>query len=264
MPPDLPIVALENIVKQYDAPAGGTVAPVLRDVTLAVGRGESVAIVGPSGSGKSTLLNIIGTLDRPTTGRVLLSGQDLASLNDAALAAIRRDRVGFVFQLHHLLPQCTVLENVLVPILAEPHAKTSAAEVRARRLLTRVGLADRLDYRPGLLSGGERQRVAVARALIREPALLLADEPTGSLDRESAENLTALLADINRQDGVTLIVVTHAGSLAARMGRTLELRDGQLREEPRGNIASRSQPPGNELRGERPQGDGRKAPEPQA
>jgi len=223
-----PIVALVNVVKQYDSPAGGQAEPILKDVTLDVAEGESIAIVGPSGSGKSTLLNIIGTLDRPTRGRVLLSGKDLAIASDAELAAVRGQRIGFVFQLHHLLAQCTVLENVLVPVLADPKATTSAAQVRAKRLLARVGLAGRLDYRPGQLSGGERQRVAVARALIREPALLLADEPTGSLDRAAADNLGQLLADINREEGVTLIVVTHAAALAARMARILELRDGQL------------------------------------
>jgi len=223
-----PIVTLENISKQYDSPAGGAAAPILRDVTLSVAAGESLAIVGPSGSGKSTLLNIIGTLDRPTSGRVLVGGKDLAGASDAELAAVRGQRIGFVFQLHHLLPQCTVMENVLVPVLAEPHATTSAAKVRAKRLLARVGLSDRLDYRPGQLSGGERQRVAVARALIREPMLLLADEPTGSLDRAAADNLGQLLIDINREDGVTLIVVTHAAALAERMARVMELRDGRL------------------------------------
>jgi ABC-type lipoprotein export system ATPase subunit len=223
-----PIVALEHVFKEYAAPGGGTAAPILKDISLAVAAGESVAIVGPSGSGKSTLLNIIGTLDRPTRGRMLLDGKDLAAASDAELAAVRGTRIGLVFQLHHLLPQCTVLENVLVPVLADPKATTSAAEVRARRLLARVGLGERLDYRPGQLSGGERQRVAVARALIREPALLLADEPTGSLDRAAADNLGQLLVDLNRQDGITLIVVTHAAALAARMARILELRDGQL------------------------------------
>jgi ABC-type lipoprotein export system ATPase subunit len=223
-----PIVALEHVDKEYAAPGGGAATPILKDITLTVAAGESVAVVGPSGSGKSTLLNIIGTLDRPTRGRMLLDGRDLAAATDAELAAVRGTRIGLVFQLHHLLPQCTVLENVLVPVLADPKATTAKAEIRARRLLARVGLAERLDYRPGQLSGGERQRVAVARALIREPALLLADEPTGSLDHAAADNLGQLLVDLNREDGITLIVVTHAAALAARMARVLQLQDGQL------------------------------------
>jgi ABC-type lipoprotein export system ATPase subunit len=221
-----PLMVLENVTKCYDSP-GGEVAPaVLQEVSLTVAAGESVAIVGPSGSGKSTLLNIMGTLDRPTSGRVLLDRQDLSDLGDNALAAFRNQRIGFVFQLHHLLPQCTALENVLVPTLAGGGPKD--ADDRARQLLERVGLKDRMDYRPGQLSGGERQRVAVARALINRPALLLADEPTGSLDRAAAEHLADLLAELNHEEGVTLVVVTHSAPLAERMGRMIELRDGHL------------------------------------
>jgi len=266
--PETPILELENVVKQYDAPGGpvrppvlggGAATAILRGITLSVAAGDALAIVGPSGSGKSTLLNIMGTLDRPTSGRVRLEGRDLANLDDEALAAIRNRRIGFVFQLHHLLPQCTALENVLVPTLApgarqadvarparpavenraqtrprpdEPaaahEAQGESAEDRARRLLERVGLGERLDYRPGQLSGGEHQRVAVARALINRPALLLADEPTGSLDRASSDDLAELLAKLNREEGLTLVVVTHSAALAARMKRQLELRDGQL------------------------------------
>ena len=257
--PDTPILELENVVKQYQAPDGTAATAVLRGITLAIAPGESLAIVGPSGSGKSTLLNIMGTLDRPTSGRMLLEGRDLAGATDEALAAVRNRRIGFVFQLHHLLPQCTALENVLVPTLAPgarqadvarlarpavgnveppqprldkpavPHgAERESPEGRARRLLSRVGLAERLSYRPGQLSGGERQRVAVARALINKPAILLADEPTGSLDRASAEDLASILAELNHEDGVTLVVVTHSSALAAQMGRRLELKDGQL------------------------------------
>ena len=224
--PDPSLIILDNVTKRYDGPAGQSVEPVLQGISLALGPGESVAVVGPSGSGKSTLLNIMGTLDRPTSGRVLLDGKDLASLSDDALAAIRNRRIGFVFQLHHLLPQCTALENVLVPTLAGGGPKD--APDRAEKLLDRVGLKDRMEYRPGQLSGGERQRVAVARALINRPALLLADEPTGSLDRAAAEHLTDLLAQLNREEGVTLVVVTHSPAMAGRMGKTLELRDGQL------------------------------------
>jgi lipoprotein-releasing system ATP-binding protein len=189
-----------------------------------------VAIVGPSGSGKSTLLHIIGTLDRPTAGRVLLEGRDLATLTALEVAVVRNRQIGFIFQGHYLLPQCTVLENVLVPTLADPGdsaARDNAAK-RAERLLTRVGLADRVSHRPGQLSGGERQRAAVVRALINQPALLLADEPTGSLDHMSADELTQLLAELNREEKVTLIVVTHARDLAHQMNRVLELKNGRL------------------------------------
>jgi ABC-type lipoprotein export system ATPase subunit len=233
------ILELVDVAKQYEA--GGPVPArrdstwrdggpeVLRGVNLRVAAGESLAVVGPSGSGKSTLLNIIGGLDRPSRGRVLFDGQDLADLGDADLARFRNRRIGFVFQLHHLLPQCTVLENVLVPTLVGGEgADKEEADLRARRLLARVGLGDRLDFRPGRLSGGERERVAVARALVNQPALLLADEPTGSLDRKTAENLIALLVELNAEEGVTLVVATHAETLAARMGRVLELEDGVL------------------------------------
>jgi len=223
------ILELVDVAKRYETggPDGGL--EVLRGVNLRVAAGESLAVVGPSGSGKSTLLNLIGGLDRPSAGRVLFEGRDLADLNDADLARFRNRRIGFVFQLHHLLPQCTVLENVLVPTLVGGDgAEKEEALLRAERLLARVGLGDRLTYRPGRLSGGERERVAVARALVNRPALLLADEPTGSLDRRTAENLMALLAELNEEEGVTLVVVTHAETLADRMGRTLELEDGVL------------------------------------
>ncbi len=224
------LLELINIARQYSTPNGAADAPyVLKDVTLRVDSGESVAITGPSGSGKSTLLNIIGALDRPTAGRVLLNGKDLSQLNDDELATVRNRQIGFVFQLHHLLPQYTVLENVLVPTLADASRSTGDdAESRAHRLLERVGLEHRLSYRPGQLSGGERQRVAVVRALINNPRLLLADEPTGSLDRAAADNLAQLLVELNREEGVTLIMVTHSLDLAERMARVLELKDGVL------------------------------------
>lgn len=188
-----------------------------------------MAILGPSGCGKSTLLNIVGTLDSPTSGQVLLEGTDIQSLKEREIAQVRNHRIGFVFQLHHLLPQCTVLENVLIPTLAGP-AKRSGPELteRAERLLQKVGLAGRRFHRPGQLSGGERQRAAVVRALINEPQLLLADEPTGSLDHASAESLGDLLAELNRDEAVTLITVTHSAELARRMGRIFCIRDGAL------------------------------------
>jgi len=225
-----PQLKLTGVTKRYRGQVSGE-APVLDGVDLGVSRGESVAILGPSGCGKTTLLNIIGTLDRPDAGEVRLEGQDLARLSARELAGVRNRQIGFVFQMHHLLPQCTVLENVLVPTLATTNeGLRDAAPERARRLLERVGLGARLHYRPGQLSGGERQRVAVVRALINEPQLLLADEPTGALDRASAETLAQLLGDLNHETGVTLIVVTHSLDLARRMQRMLELRDGQLRD----------------------------------
>jgi len=224
-----PLLKLTDVSKRYESPHGAEAVSVLRDIQLEIGRAESVAIVGPSGSGKSTLLNIIGTLDRPSSGQVLLDSRDLSRLDDVQLAAVRNREIGFIFQAHHLLPQCTVLENVLVPTLAgrDPALRTGAGE-RAKRLLEKVGLESRLGYRPGQLSGGERQRVAVVRALINQPKLLLADEPTGALDRASAQNLADLLVQLNNDQSVTLIVVTHALDLAKRMGRMLELRDGRL------------------------------------
>lgn len=224
-----PLLQLTNITKHYTTPGGAAPLPVLRGVSFEVARGEAVAIVGPSGSGKSTLMNILGTLDRPSAGTVQLDGRDLTALGEIELAAARNREIGFVFQAHHLLPQCTVLENVLVPTLAGGDAAGRATALEyAKKLLTRVGLAERLAHRPGQLSGGERQRVAVVRALINRPKLLLADEPTGALDRVSAEALAQLLVELNQEEGVTLIVVTHSPDLARRMGRVLEMRDGQF------------------------------------
>ena len=224
-----PLLKLIDVSKRYASPTSTESVAVLREVTIELQRGESVAIVGPSGSGKSTLLNIMGTLDRPSSGQVLLDGRELSGLDDIQLAAVRNREIGFIFQSHHLLPQCTVLENVLVPTLANKDAALrNGAVERATRLLETVGLGARLTHRPGQLSGGERQRVAVVRALINQPKLLLADEPTGALDRASAQTLGDLLVQTNREEGVTLILVTHALDLAMRMGRVMEFRDGQL------------------------------------
>jgi lipoprotein-releasing system ATP-binding protein len=224
-----PLLKLTRVTRRYDFPNESGALTVLDDVSLEVARGESLAIVGPSGSGKSTLLQIIGTLDRPTSGSVELNGQDLGTLDDQQLATVRNRQIGFVFQSHYLLPQCTVIENVLVPTLAcEAAAARDGAPERAGRLLRRVGLGERISHRPGELSGGERQRVAVVRALINQPQLLLADEPTGSLDQASARELGQLLLELNREEGVTLIVVTHALELAHRMARVLELKEGRL------------------------------------
>jgi ABC-type lipoprotein export system ATPase subunit len=223
------MLELVNISKSYESPGTNGSVQVLRDITLDVHGGESVAIVGPSGSGKSTLLNIIGALDRPSTGKIVFDGQDIVQLDDDALSEIRSRKIGFVFQLHHLLSQCTVLENVLVPTLAvKDGSARGEARDRAIDLLENVGLKDHLNHRPGELSGGQRQRVAVVRALINKPSLLLADEPTGSLDKASSENIVELLVDLNLQERVTLIVVTHSMHLAECMGRTLQLADGVL------------------------------------
>lgn len=219
------LLKLENVCKVYPTAVNGGLE-VLKNVNLQINAGQSAAIVGPSGSGKSTLLNIIGTLDLPTGGSVTLDGQALLGLNEKEQAAIRNRKIGFVFQLHHLLPQCTVLENVIIPSLVNEAARD--VEQRARTLIEQVGLSDRSNYRPGQLSGGERQRVAVVRAMINSPKLLLADEPTGSLDRTSAEKLVDLLVDMNRKHGMAMIVVTHSMQLAERMDMVFELADGRL------------------------------------
>jgi len=224
---ETPLLQLENISREFPSAENGEPLRVLRGLSLEIDHGESIAIVGPSGCGKSTLLNIIGTLDQPTTGKVTLDGQDLNTLDDNALAALRNRKIGFIFQSHHLLPQCTVMENVLVPTLAHGQA-TATDEELGQRLLERVDLGERLAHRPGQLSGGERQRVAVVRALINQPKLLLADEPTGALDQTTADKLGQLLVELNQEENVTLITVTHSADLANRMARTLELLDGQL------------------------------------
>ena len=225
----MPMLAeLKNVTKSYAS--GDSAVPVLAGCDFAINDGETVAIVGPSGSGKSTLLNLLGALDQPESGEVIVDGKNLASLKPDELAAFRNTEVGFIFQLHHLLPHCSVLENVLVPTLARKATKAECAAFRERavKLLESVGLSHRLEHRPGQLSGGERQRVAVARALITSPKLLLADEPTGALDRENAARLTELLADMNQREKVAVVMVTHAPELAQKMGRVLELRDRNL------------------------------------
>ena len=218
------LLQVQGVTKAYDAPAGPL--PVLNGVDLCLEPGDTVAVVGPSGCGKSTLLNLIGALDRPTSGAITCDGEDLQNLDSTQLAHFRNRHVGLVFQFHHLLPQCTVLENVLVPTLVNKDA--DAPRDRARKLLDRVGLSDREDYRPGHLSGGDRQRAAVVRALINKPRLLLADEPTGSLNEESAEQLTRLLLELNQEEHMALLVVTHSMAVAQHMGRILELRNGML------------------------------------
>ena len=227
MPNTAPLLQLENVSREFPSTEGGEPLPVLRGLSLDVVSGESLAVIGPSGCGKSTLLNLIGTLDKPTDGSITFDGRDLGGLDDHELAELRNREMGFIFQSHHLLPQCTVIENVLVPTLA--HGSTTTADKeRAHRLLERVGLGERLAHRPGQLSGGERQRAAVVRALINEPQLLLADEPTGALDEATADQLGQLLVELNTEENLTLITVTHSPDLAARMAHTVKLADGQI------------------------------------
>jgi lipoprotein-releasing system ATP-binding protein len=222
------VLIATNVSKTYPTPRGDL--SVLKNVSLSVDRGNAAAIMGPSGSGKSTLLYILGSLDAPSSGTVTLDGQDPFALDERAQAAFRNKRIGFVFQDHSLLPQCSVLENVLAPTLVAPANEREAGqdEARARELLTQVGLADRLDHRPGELSGGEKQRAAIARALIREPLLLLCDEPTGNLDRASADNVAALLLDMHQRRHTILIVVTHSTALAERFAVRYEMSGGEL------------------------------------
>ena len=219
------VLRLENVYKQYESEDCSPVK-VLKGISLTVKRGNSIAIVGPSGCGKSTLLNILGSLDSPTSGNIQLDGQELANLSEPELATVRNQKIGFIFQSHHLLPQCSVLENVLVPTLAEKGKASFDAIERAKQLLERSGLEHRLTHRPSQLSGGECQRVAVVRALINQPSLILADEPTGALDYSNAESMTELLVKLNLEDKATLIVVTHSTELAAKMGATYKLQNG--------------------------------------
>ncbi|MFC2155592.1 ABC transporter ATP-binding protein [Acidobacteriota bacterium] len=225
------LLELNHIEKKYPLPSGMGEIAVLKNISLKIGLGESIAVVGPSGSGKSTLLNIIGSLDKPTSGSVSFAGKNLAHLNDAELSKIRNLEMGFVFQLHHLLPQCTVLENVLIPTIPfAPKKGEGDAKASAIKLLQKVGLETHLDYFPAQLSGGELQRTAVVRALMNKPKLVLADEPTGSLDRESSENLGRLLVELNNEEDTTLIVITHSKEIARLMDRTYKLQNGQLEE----------------------------------
>jgi lipoprotein-releasing system ATP-binding protein len=222
----MPDLSVENVTKEYPTRADPLV--VLRGTSLSLNAGENLAILGPSGSGKSTLLYIIGTLERPTSGRITIGGHDITSLDETRLADFRNQQVGFVFQDHHLLPQCSVLENVLLPTIANGAARP-AAVARARMLLDRVGLSQRLDHRPAELSGGERQRAAIARALIRQPALVLADEPTGNLDRTNAAAVGRLLLEMQQAENSMLVVVTHSQELASLFKRRMEIDEGKLK-----------------------------------
>jgi lipoprotein-releasing system ATP-binding protein len=225
------VLTVDNVTKSYATPRGDL--PILNGVTLTLDRGEAIAIMGPSGSGKSTLLYILGVLDAPSSGTVKLDGEDPFTLGEREQAAFRNARIGFVFQDHSLLPQCSVFENVLAPTLVasasdERSGNANDDQARARELLSQVGLADRLDHRPGELSGGEKQRAAIARALIRDPLLVLCDEPTGNLDRASAETVGALLLDLHTRRNTTLVVVTHSAALAERFPVRYEMNGGRL------------------------------------
>jgi lipoprotein-releasing system ATP-binding protein len=219
------LLKLEKISKSY---AKDRV--ILDQLSLEISAGERVAIVGPSGSGKTTLLNLIGTLDRPDSGKMVFDGQDLSAMNDNQLAQFRNRKIGFVFQMHHLLPQLSLWENVLLPTLTDPALQGKETEERAKRLIERVGLSGVVGQKPSELSGGECQRTAVVRALINRPALLLADEPTGALDQKSSGNLTDLLIELNKEEGVALVVVTHSMEVAKKMDRIYRLENGKLVE----------------------------------
>jgi len=216
------LAEFQNVSKQYDH-------PVLKEISLTIHRGDSIAIVGPSGSGKSTLLNILGTLDHPTSGRVILNGKAVDKLDDNQLAGIRNQFIGFVFQLHYLLPQLTLLENTLLPVLpVKDKLVVKKAEQRAYKFLDRVGLNDRVKHLPGELSVGECQRAAVVRALINNPGLLLADEPTGSLDEVNTASLGILLGELNREEEMGMVIVTHSMEIARRMKVIYKLHSGRL------------------------------------
>ncbi|MCA9135884.1 MAG: ABC transporter ATP-binding protein [Planctomycetales bacterium] len=218
-------LSVQNVSKSF--PTAGQPLEVLRDVSLQLSGGQSMAIVGPSGSGKSTLLQILGTLDRPDDGTVMVDGDDPFVLDDTELARWRNQKIGFIFQDHHLLPQLSVIENVLVPALAT--GKTSQQQIgRATELLDSVGLADRVTHLPSQLSGGERERVAIARALLMRPALVLADEPTGNLDEETGERVLKLLLDLTRRQNKTLIMATHSPEVVPFADRVFRVHDGQL------------------------------------
>ena len=219
-----PIIQIENLHKTFEKPRH---LPVLKGIHLEIQRAELLCIIGASGVGKSTFLHILGTLDRPSQGTVLFEGKDVFSLNEHHLAEFRNQKIGFVFQFHHLLTEFTALENIMMPALIKGERPLEAAK-RAMTLLTDIGLADRSSHRPGELSGGEQQRVAVARALILEPRLLLADEPTGNLDTHTGEEVFTLIKNLNTQKGITMALVTHNERLAAQADRVVRMVDGRI------------------------------------
>ena len=226
------MIEISNLSKSFPSPDGEEAVNVFSGVDLEVEEGSSVAIVGPSGSGKSSLLNIIGLLDKPTGGKLIVDQKDLNQLGKEEVSAYRNQTVGFVFQAHHLLPSCTVIENVMLPGLAGFGGKiTGSLKDRANQLLEEVGLGHRTTHFPGQISGGERQRVAVARSLINQPSVLLADEPTGALDKRNSENLVKLLKELNEEKSLTLVMVTHSSGSASQMKKAYHLDEGSLRQE---------------------------------
>ncbi|MBK94719.1 MAG: ATP-binding protein [Planctomycetaceae bacterium] len=218
-------LVIQDLKKEY--PTRGEPLEILKGIDLSLNQGDNLAVIGPSGSGKSTLLNVLGTLDHPTSGSYTLNGTDPFALDENELAAFRNANIGFIFQEHHLLPQLSVIENVLIPTMAD--GKPGSEQIaRAEELIERVGLTDRLHHRPAELSGGERERVAVARSLICRPSLVLADEPTGNLDRRNAQQIGELLLEIQQAEEMVLVVVTHSSDLAAMLDQKLEINDGRL------------------------------------
>jgi lipoprotein-releasing system ATP-binding protein len=218
-----PLVTVQNVTKTFEHE--GRSLEVLKGIDLEIASGEMLTIVGPSGAGKSTLLHLIGTLDLPTQGQILYGGRDVTRLGSSDLAEFRNRSIGFVFQFHHLLPEFTALENVMMPGLIQGGRRL---EDRARRLLDEVGLSERLTHRPGELSGGEQQRVALARALLMEPRLVLADEPTGNLDSQTSDSVQSLIFDVNQRHGITFLIVTHSRDFAAMMPRQVSMKDGRI------------------------------------
>jgi ABC-type lipoprotein export system ATPase subunit len=227
------LAELQNISKHYLQPGSDIPNIILSQISCTIGEKDSIAIVGPSGSGKSTLLNILGTLDQPSSGKVILDGHEVLSMNQNQLAGFRNQFIGFVFQLHHLLPQLTLLENVLLPSMPlKDKATRKIAVERAHQLIERVGLKNQISQRPLHMSVGECQRAAVVRALVNQPRLLLADEPTGSLDSENASQLAQLLAELNREQNLAVVIVTHSMDLASRMQKKYQLTSGKLIQMP--------------------------------
>ncbi len=224
----MPLVLVDNLERSFNM--GQQTVHVINGITMCIQRGEMVSIIGASGAGKSTLLHILGTLDRPTAGEVLFEGKNMFKASETALASFRNRRIGFVFQFHHLLPEFTALENAYLPALIEKIPKETAIET-AKALLSEVGLSHRLHHKPGELSGGEQQRVAVARALIRQPDLVLADEPTGNLDTHTGDDLFELLRKLNETHGTAFVIVTHNEKLSHQTDRLIHLQDGQILED---------------------------------
>jgi ABC-type lipoprotein export system ATPase subunit len=225
------LLRLENIGKGFGEPGSQNYQSVLKDLNLQVNEGERLAILGPSGSGKTTLLNIIGGLDHPDSGSVFFRDQPITQYNPSQMDRFRNESIGFVFQFHHLLPQCTLLENVLIPTLVIRDKPVRLQRIeRAEELMNRVGIWEYRDKLPGKVSGGECQRAAVVRAMINSPSILLADEPTGALDIENVAKMADLLLELNQTDGLTLIVVTHSTDLASRLGKILSIQNGQLEQ----------------------------------